>query len=85
MGAPRVCRITNNYGHEHFKSCHDVRILPEGIDWEEPEPTQPPLNCHGEPCTETGFCRSEWGHCGSSPDHCNARSIWSPGCTERIA
>lgn len=36
--------------------------------------------CTGEPCSLTSQCRSQWGHCGSSADHCNAMSTWSSGC-----
>merc|ERR1712039_1033815 len=38
--------------------------------------------CSGEPCDSESMCRSQWGHCGSSADYCNAQSIWrAGGCT----
>merc|ERR1712187_1076677 len=36
----------------------------------------------GEPCDSESMCRSQWGHCGSSADYCNAQSLWrARGCT----
>jgi len=32
--------------------------------------------CSGEPCNQQDQCRSEWGFCGVSADHCNDRSSW---------
>merc|ERR1711920_900718 len=38
--------------------------------------------CSGEPCDSESMCRSQWGHCGSSADYCNAQSLWrASGCT----
>lgn len=36
--------------------------------------------CSGKPCTDSP-CRSEWGWCGSSNNHCNGKSQWKQaGC-----
>lgn len=35
--------------------------------------------CTGAPCSDATLCRSKWGHCGSSADHCNDESIWKAG------
>lgn len=33
------------------------------------------------PCSGVTLCRSKWGHCGSSPQHCNDESTWRvDGC-----
>merc|ERR1712066_108600 len=38
--------------------------------------------CSGEPCDSVAMCRSQWGHCGSGADYCNAQSLWrAGGCT----
>merc|ERR1719188_203277 len=42
-------------------------------------PTSMPSSCSGEPCDDASYCRSEWGYCGSSADHCNAQSTWKAG------
>eukprot|EP00930_Biecheleria_cincta_P019059 TRINITY_DN1465_c0_g1_i4.p1 TRINITY_DN1465_c0_g1~~TRINITY_DN1465_c0_g1_i4.p1 ORF type:complete len:546 (-),score=95.76 TRINITY_DN1465_c0_g1_i4:379-2016(-) len=39
-------------------------------------------HCSGEPCSDSTLCRSEWGFCGSSGDHCNDKSTWkAAGCS----
>merc|ERR1712070_689520 len=35
--------------------------------------------CSGSPCNDPTLCRSKWGFCGSSPDHCNDESTWKAG------
>jgi hypothetical protein len=45
-------------------------------------PTPAPTSissCSGEPCDDASYCRSEWGYCGISADHCNAQSTWKAG------
>jgi hypothetical protein len=32
--------------------------------------------CSGAPCDRQDQCRSEWGFCGVTGDHCNAKSFW---------
>jgi len=37
--------------------------------------------CPGVPCTNTAYCRSQYGHCGASAAYCNAQSTWrANGC-----
>merc|ERR1712060_432146 len=39
-------------------------------------------SCSGEPCDDASYCRSEWGYCGVSADHCNSQSTWkASGCS----
>merc|ERR1711920_66093 len=43
--------------------------------------TSPSGECEGPPCSVDSQCRSEWGHCGTTADHCNANSKWKKnGC-----
>merc|ERR1711865_437822 len=44
----------------------------------------------GDPCNTPDSkgnpvaCRSQWGSCSNSPDHCNAKSLWTrSACTQR--
>merc|ERR1739845_235539 len=38
-------------------------------------------SCSGLPCSDVTSCRSKFGHCGSSSEHCNAESTWkAAGC-----
>merc|ERR1712110_1369157 len=36
--------------------------------------------CTGKPCDKpwhtSSMCRSKWGHCGATADHCNDDSLW---------
>lgn len=36
-------------------------------------------SCSGAPCSDVTLCRSKWGYCGSSSEHCNAQSTWKAG------
>lgn len=37
--------------------------------------------CSGSPCLDASHCRSKFGFCGSSSDHCNSESTWKiDGC-----
>jgi len=36
-------------------------------------------SCSGAPCADVALCRSKFGHCGSTSDHCNAESTWKVG------
>eukprot|EP00732_Lithocolla_globosa_P006912 Lithocolla_globosa_v1_NODE_8375_length_828_cov_16.698577.p1 type:complete len:241 gc:universal NODE_8375_length_828_cov_16.698577:784-62(-) len=70
--------ITDNWGSEHFKSCHDVIIGDYEIP---PTTTLAPIgdeNCVGDrvttgcsatKCCETGCC-SQWGYCGFGSEYC---------------
>jgi len=38
-------------------------------------------SCSGDPCSDATLCRSKFGFCGSSSDHCNSESTWkATGC-----
>jgi hypothetical protein len=38
--------------------------------------------CSGPPCADAAQCRSRWGWCGTSPQHCNVQSMWRiSGCS----
>jgi len=39
-----------------------------------------PNNCLAAPCRYRGECRDRMGVCGDTVDHCNAESLWVPGC-----
>lgn len=39
-----------------------------------------PSSCLAAPCTYRGECRDRWGICGDTVAHCNAESLWEPGC-----
>merc|ERR1711870_131886 len=49
--------------------------------------TSPTIStCSGDPCDSVSMCRSQWGHCGSGADYCNAQSLWKAGgCTAASA
>jgi len=36
-------------------------------------------SCSGSPCIDASHCRSKFGFCGSSGDHCNSESTWKVG------
>jgi len=37
--------------------------------------------CSGEPCDREDTCRSQWGFCGVTTDHCNDKSLWCGSST----
>lgn len=41
---------------------------------------KPTPGCSGEPCDFKGYCRSQWGYCGTGMRFCNEESIWSEKC-----
>jgi hypothetical protein len=60
---------TNNYAPEHFKSCHDVRIIPSGPTTPPsptpPGPTAPPTIPPTPPT-----CLRDWENCFAAPGNC---------------
>ena len=67
---------TNNYAPEHFKSCHDIRIVPSGPPTNPPPtspptpspPTNPPTTA--PPTEEPVPCLGNWDNCRLAPDTC---------------
>merc|ERR1712048_961758 len=45
----------------------------------EPTPAPPAGDCKGDPCALASQCRSQWGYCGTSLEHCNEKSTWKAG------
>merc|ERR1712195_282214 len=61
-------------------SCHGSTVKHPADEWS--EDMAPKLAC-GDPCNvpdskgKPVACRSQWGSCGNSPGHCNAKSLWT--------
>merc|ERR1711957_129278 len=67
-------------------SCHGSAVQHPADEWS--EDMAPKLAC-GDPCNTPDSkgkpvaCRSQWGSCGNSPGHCNAKSLWTrAACTQ---
>merc|ERR1712166_1090194 len=67
-------------------SCHGSAVQHPADEWS--EDMAPKLAC-GDPCNTPDSkgkpvaCRSQWGSCGNSPGHCNAKSLWTrSACTK---
>ena len=77
--------ITDNGVGEKFKSCHDVRVLPEGMELpDQPDAPDIPEYCIGARCELPDQCRSQWSNCGAGPDYCNDASFWRPECDDFV-
>jgi len=68
-------------------SCHGSTVKHPADEWS--EEMAPKLAC-GDPCNTPDSkgkpvaCRSQWGSCGNSPGHCNAKSLWTrSACTTK--
>ena len=73
---------TNNWAPEHFKSCHDVRIIPSGPPTPAP-PTPPPTNPPPTnpptpvpptppPTSPPPPCVADWQICSAGSECCNS-------------